>query len=74
MRWFDRLTKGFDCWLFGHDWYMHQKFQPTGAARWCCDKCGGDVVQTGDKSMSIPWDEDAAKMYESFGNRIRVRK
>jgi hypothetical protein len=59
------------CWIFGHQFEVWQSF--GAAERIVCHYCGGDwAVHHGMQAM-VRWNDDAAKMYSTFGYRIRPR-
>lgn len=74
---YDRLVllfARFNCWVFGHEYRVHQKFSPW-SRRVVCDCCDGDWAMNDNVRIMTPWTSDFASFYEERGHTIHpVRK
>lgn len=60
------------CWIFGHDFYVLQKFSQH-SRRVCCDRCGGDWAMNDNVRAIVPWSGEFEEMYRLHGHRILKR-
>ena len=68
----DRLTEIFQkllCWIFGHQFQVAQEFE-SWSRRVVCPCCRGDWGMNDNVRAMIPWDEELADMYRSFGHIV----
>ena len=57
------------CWIFGHEYQVAQEFE-AWSRRVVCPCCHGDWGMNDNVRAFIPWDEELADMYRSFGHIV----
>lgn len=57
------------CFVFGHRYIVAQEFSDH-ARRVVCPDCRGDWGMNDDVRVFIPWDEELAQLYRSFGHVV----
>lgn len=63
------MMKWFVCWLLGHQYHVKQKFGPR-SRRVECLRCSREWGMNDDARAFIPWDDELADMYRTFGHTI----
>lgn len=66
------MIKRFLCYMFGHDYHVHQEFT-SYSRRVVCDKCGGDWAINDDLRVVCDWNGQFHDLYSRFGHEIKPR-